>query len=115
MHKILRKSVHKNDFQRPNIESIFDVIQTNLDANSTGETARSRSAISRYCNFNVLGGEDTGTYRFITGFYCLTDMPTAFQEEMNYILLGCKHNHCFVYDIIIFSRGSQQERLRFFK
>ena len=33
---------------------------------------------SSHCNFSILFGEASGTYRFKTGFYGLTDMPTEF-------------------------------------
>ena len=29
----------------------------------------------KLCNFNILGGNVTGSYRFINGFNGLTDMP----------------------------------------
>ena len=34
--------------------------------------------IQKHCNFSLLGGKGTGTYRFINGFYGLTDMPATF-------------------------------------
>ena len=30
---------------------------------------------SKQCNFSIVGGETTGTYRFLTRFYGLGDMP----------------------------------------
>ena len=42
------------------------------------------SSLTRsHCNFNILCGEATGTYRFKTGFYGLTDMPTEFQKAID--------------------------------
>ena len=60
---------------------------------------------ARHCNFNIISGERTGTYRFITGFYGLTDMPAAFQKVMDYTLVGLKNTYCFLDDIIVVSRG----------
>ena len=37
--------------------------------------------IQKHYNFNILGGRATGTYRFINGFYALTDMPATFQKN----------------------------------
>ena len=34
----------------------------------------------------IIGGESTGTYRFVTGFYGLMVMPTAFQKVTNVVL-----------------------------
>ena len=41
----------------------------------------------------------TGTYRFQTGFYELTDMPADFQKAMSYTLMGLKNIYCFLDDI----------------
>ena len=43
--------------------------QLNLDPNTANQ-----------CNFNIISGDMTGTYRFLTGFYGLTDMPAEFQK-----------------------------------
>ena len=39
--------------------------------------------IYKNTNFNILGGRATGTYRFINGFYGLTDMPATFQKTID--------------------------------
>ena len=36
---------------------------------------------AKHCNFQIVGGKATGTYRFITGFYGLTVMPTEFRKR----------------------------------
>ena len=43
---------------------------------------------AKHCNFNIVSGDMTGTYRFKTGFYGLTDMPAEFQKAMDYTLIG---------------------------
>ena len=48
----------------------------------------------------------TGTYRFQTGFYGLTDMPNESQEAMDYTLIGLQNIYCFLDDILIVSKGS---------
>ena len=68
--------------------------------------------MTRRCNFNIVSGEGTSTYRFITGFYGSTDMPAAFQKVMDYTLVGYKNTHCFLDDIIIVSRGSKEDHLK---
>ena len=42
--------------------------------------------IQKHCNFNILGRAATGTYRFLNGFYGLTDMPATFQKTIDRIL-----------------------------
>ena len=67
---------------------------------------------ARHCNLNIISGEGTGTYRFFTGFYGLTDMPAAFQKVMDYTLVGLKNTHSFFDDIIKVSRGSKEDHLK---
>ena len=37
---------------------------------------------AKHCNFIIVSGDMTGTYRFKTGFYGLTDMPAEFEKAM---------------------------------
>ena len=102
--KILNKSIHKNKYQMPNIDNLIDTIQQNLNTSASQEKAYYSTLDLKYaysqlkldpemaghCNFNIISGERTGTYRFITGFYGLTDMPAAFQKVMDYTFVGLK-------------------------
>ena len=122
--KILNKSIHRNKYQIPNIDNLIDTIQQNLKTNASQETAYFsifdlRYAYShfnldpetaRHCNFNIVSGEGTGTYRFITRFYGLTDRPAAFQKLMDYTLVKLKNTHCFLDDITLVSRGSKENQ-----
>ena len=45
-------------------------------------------------------------YRFKTGFYGLTDMPTEFQKAMDRTLSGCVNTFCYLDDVLIVSVGS---------
>ena len=124
--KILNKSIHKNKYQMPNIDKLIDTIQQNLNTNASQETAYFSTLDLKYaysqpnldpetarqCNFNFNSGEVTGTYRFIAGFYGLTDMPAALQKVMDYTLVGLQNTHCFLDDIVIVSRGSNEEHLK---
>ena len=67
---------------------------------------------ARHCNFNIISGEGTGTYRFITGFYGLTDMTEAFQKVIDCTLVRLQNTHCFLEDVIKISRGSREEHLK---
>ncbi len=64
------------------------------------------------CNFALVGGTATGTYRFRTGFYGLADMPAEFQQAIDKVLMGTKGTHAFVDDILICTKGSQSEHLK---
>ena len=125
--KLLNKSNHKMKYQMPNSDNLIDTIRQNLNTNASHETAYVSNLDLKYaysqlnldpetakhCNFNIVSSEGTGTYRFIAGFYGLTDMPAAFQEIMNDTLFGLDNDHCFLDDIIIVSRGSKKDQLKF--
>ena len=51
----------------------------------------------------------TGTYRFKTGFYGLTDIQAEFQKAMDFSLIDLKGTYCFLDDILIVSKGLEAE------
>ena len=63
----------------------------------------------KHCNFNIVSSDMTGTYRFKTGFYGLTEMPAEFQKAMDYTLIGLKSTFGFLDDILIVSKGSEED------
>ena len=67
---------------------------------------------AKHCNFNIVSGDMAGTYPFKTGFYGLTDMPAEFQKAMDYTLIGLKKTFCFLDDIIIVSKGSEEDHFQ---
>ena len=66
-------------------------------------------SVSKHCNFSIVCGEFTGTFRFKTGFYGLTDMPKEFQKAMDNTIQGFQGVFCFLDDILIVSKGSVTE------
>ena len=64
---------------------------------------------AEHCNFNILGGKATGTYRFINGFYGLTDKPATFQKTIDKTLEGCKNYFAFLDDILIATKAKLKE------
>ena len=60
----------------------------------------------KHCNFIILGGNATGAYRFINGFYGLTDMPATFQKIMDFTLVNINSAHALLDDIKIITKGS---------
>ena len=117
--KILNKSIHKTNYQMPNIDNLIDTKQQNLNSNTSHKIAyfsildlkyaygqlNLDREIARHCNFNIFSSESTGTDRFNTGFYGLTDMPAAFKKVMTYTLVGLDKTHFFLDDFITVSRG----------
>ena len=70
------------------------------------------SDTARHCNFNLVSGDMTGTYRFKTGFYGLIDMPAEFQKAVDCTLAGLDNTFCFLDDILIVSRGRIEKKSR---
>ena len=125
--KILNKAIHKNKYQMPNIDSLIDTISQHINDSKRGENVYFSTIdlkyeysqlnlhpdTARHCNFNIICGDATGTYRFKTGFYGLTNMPAEFQKAMDYTLVGLSHTYCFLHDIIVVSKGTQESHLKY--
>ena len=71
-----------------------------------GQLLLSREA-RNLCIFAVTGGNFTGYYRFLKGFYGLADIPTVFQEKIDQTLEN-KHP-AWLDDIIVVTKGSKEE------
>ena len=82
--------------------STIDLMYAYSQLNLHPETAK-------HCNFNIVSGDMTGTYRFNTGFYGHTDMPAEFQKGMDHTLIGHKNTFCFLDDILILSKCSEED------
>ena len=53
-----------------------------------------------------------GTHRFKTGFYGLTDMPAEFQKTMDYTFIRLQTTFCFLDDILIVSKESEEDHFK---
>ena len=120
--KPINRQLYKNKYQMPNVEELLDGVSQIVTAQTAGtlfftvldlKYAYSQLKLSpqtaRQCNFNIVGGKATGTYRFLTGFYGLADMPAEFQKAMDRTLNHSKSTFCFLDDILIVSKGSELE------
>ena len=74
---IQNKAIHKNKYQMPNIDSLIQTISqtlstapqetayfTTLDLQYAYSQLKLHSDTARHCNFNIVSGDMTGTYRF---------------------------------------------------
>ena len=120
--KLLNNQIFKNKYQKPNIHELIDNIALQLSSKESGEVwfssldlknAYSQLQLctdtSKQCNFSIMGGETTGTYRFLTGFYGLGDMPNEFQRVMDSLFKNILFTNCYIDDILIASKGSLNE------
>ena len=121
--KVLNKAIHKSKYQMPNIDTLIESISQQISAPAPQNTTYFSTIDLKYaysqlnldantanhCNFNIISGDMTGTYRFQTGFYGLTDMPAEFQKAMDYTLIGLQNTYCSLNDILIVGKGSLNE------
>ena len=92
--KILNKSIHKNKYQMPNIETLMGSISqritdykiepvdkvhfSTIDLKCSYSQLNLHPETAKHCNFNSVSGYMIGTYRFKTGFYgLLTCLPSV--------------------------------------
>ena len=61
------------------------------------------------CIFAVTGGNFTGYYRFLKGFYGLADIPTIFQEKIDQTQENIQP--AWLDDIIVVTKGSKQKHM----
>ena len=61
---------------------------------------------SNQCNFSIVGGDITGTYQFLTGFYGLGDMLKEFQRVMDSTLGTIPFTNCYLDHFLFASKGS---------
>ena len=89
-------------------KSIGRVWFSNLDLKNAYSQLKLSEQTSKQCNFSIVGGETTRTYRFLTGFYGLGDMPNEFQRVMD-SLKNFPFTNYYIDDILVASRGSMEE------
>ena len=105
--KPMNAQIWQNKYQMPNMHELIDSTAQIITKDKPGEVwftsldlkyAFSQLPLSElnssHYNFSILCGEATGIYRFKTGFYGLTDMPTEFQKAMDCTLQGLEGVIC---------------------
>ena len=116
----LNEQVHKNKYQMPNIDELVDGISQIIAERKAGDVyfttlyftyAYGQVSLeqkrSEQCNFSLVGGKSTGTYRFKNGFYRLTSIPADFQKIIDNLLKEFPQANAFIDDILIASKGTK--------
>ena len=116
----LNEATIKRKAQMPNMEELISRISRNISEEKEGEIhitkldndyayghLRLDEQTRNLCIFTVTGGEFTGYYRFLKGFFGLADIPTIFQERIDKTL-EFKHP-AWLDDIIIVTKGSAEK------
>ena len=120
--KPMNAQIWQNKYQMPNMHKLIDSVAQIITRDTPGEVwftsldlkyAFSQLPLSEltssHCNFSILCGEATGAYRFKTGFYGLTDMPTEFQKAMDCTLQGLEGVICYLDDILVVTKGRVED------
>ena len=121
--RALNQAIEKDKYQMPNLENLLDMVAEKLD-NEKGDAWFSsfdltyaygqvplHLLIAKHCSFQIIGGESTGTYRFVTGFYGLSVMPTEFQKVMDILLAKFREVFVFIDDNLIVTKGTKNQHL----
>ena len=118
--KELNDAIHKNKYQMQSIDHLIDAVATYISerSNQNGIFYFSKvdlkydysqipldPELEKLCNFNILGGNAAGTYRFPNGFYGLTDHRT-FQKTIDVTLQNCHNKFEFLDDILVITKGN---------
>ena len=123
--KELNDAIHKNKYQMQSIDHLIDAVANYVSERSTEQGTFYFSKrdlkyaysqilldpqLQKHCSFNILGGKATGTYRFLNGFYGLTDMPATFQKTIDVTLRNCQNKFAFLDDILVITKGNIRDR-----
>ena len=84
--KPINRQMFENKYQMPNVDEIIDGVSqivtenkestlyfTVLDLQYAYSQLKLAADTAKQCDFNIVGGKATGTYRFLTKFYGLAD------------------------------------------
>ena len=110
--KPMNSHVYKNKFQMPNPIELLDssaqiiasksegkILYTSLDLKYAFSQLPLDDSLSKHCNFSIVCGEITGTYRFKNDFHIRTDMPKELQKAIVNTTTGIQGGFSFLNDI----------------
>ena len=122
--RALNDSIAKDKYQMPNLENLMDMVAEKIDGKegqvfyssvdmkyAYGQIPLDEST-AKHCNFQIIGGKSTGTYRFVTGHYGLTIMPTEFQKVMDLTLVNMDSTFVYIDDILILTKGEKSVHMQ---
>ena len=122
--RALKESIAKDKYQMPSLDNLIDLIAEKLDEKKTGEAWYSsvdmiyaygqiplHELTKSHCNIQIIGGKSTGTYRFTTGYFGLTIMPTEIQKVMDLTLANINSVFVYIDDILIVTKGTKHDHI----
>ena len=81
-----------------------------LDLKNFYSQLKLRERKNKQCNFSIVGGDSTETYRLLTGFCGFGDMPNEFQRVVDSLLNGIPFTNCYIDDILVATKGTKGEQ-----
>ena len=85
---------------------------TSLDLKSAFNHLALDESVNKHWNSSIVCGDFTGTYRFKTGFYGLTDMRKEFQKTMDNTLQRLSNAFFFLDGILIVAKSSNLDHIK---
>ena len=118
----MNENIKKDKYQMPNLDDLLSTLAEIITQDVKGEVwftsvdlkyafgqVLLNPELAEHCNFAIIGGKASGIYRFITGFYGLTIMPTEFQRIMEDNLANLQNVFIFIDDILKVTKGTKEE------
>ena len=116
-------AIHKNKYQMQSIDHLIDEVasyvserrntkwnillfKNRLKIRILSITIRPSTTKTLQFQHNIVGGKATRTYRFLNGFYGLTDMPATFQKTIDVTLQNCHNKFAFLDEILVKTKGN---------
>ena len=119
--RALNQSKANDKYQMPNLEILIDMIAEKIDKGEAWYSSVDMTyaygqiplheLTKKHCKFQIVGSKSTGTYRFITGYYGLTVMPTEFQKLMDLTLANINSVFVYIDDNLIVTKGTKQQHM----
>ena len=117
--RALIESIAKGKFRMSSLKNLMDMVAENFEGQE-GEVLYTlvdlkyaygqvppHESTARHCIFQIVGGKSTGTYRFITGHYGLTIMPTEFQKALILTLVNIDCKFVYIDDLLFVTQGDK--------
>ena len=118
----MNENIKKDKYQMPNLDDLLCSLAETITGDGPGKVRITsvdlkyafgqvllNPSLAKHCSFAIVGGKASGPYRFLTGFYGLTVMPTEFQRIVEEYLIKIANVYVFINDILIVTKGTKEE------